>query len=85
MSEIGHNSAGDNSLRQFIERVERVEEAEKGVRDDKKDIFAEAKSQGYDTKIMRQIIRLRKMTNDDRIEMEAILETYKSAVGLSTL
>ena len=55
MSEIGHNSAGDNPLRQFIERVERVEEEEKGIRDDKKDIFAEAKSEGYDTKIMRPI------------------------------
>lgn len=69
-------------LRLFIERIERLEEEEKGIRDDKKDVYSEAKSQGYDAKIMAQIVRLRKMSQDDRQAMEAILDTYKSALGL---
>jgi uncharacterized protein (UPF0335 family) len=48
-----------------------------------RDVFSEAKSQGYDTKIMRQILKLRKMSQDDRQEMEALLDTYKSALGLA--
>ena len=66
----------------FIERIERLEEEEKNIRDDKKDVYSEAKSQGYDTKIMRVVIKLRRMTKDDRDEMDAILDTYKSALGL---
>ena len=85
MSEIGDNSrkAADEQLRLFIERIERLEEEKKGLADDIKDVYSEAKSQGYDAKIMRQIVRLRKMSADDRMEMEAILETYKSALGLN--
>jgi uncharacterized protein (UPF0335 family) len=48
-----------------------------------RDVFSEAKSQGYDTKIMRQILKLRKMSQDDRQEMEALLDVYKSALGLA--
>jgi uncharacterized protein (UPF0335 family) len=76
------NIAADQ-LRLFIERIERLEEEKKGIADDIRDVYSEAKSQGYDAKIMRQIVRLRKMTNDDRAEMEAVLETYKSALGLA--
>jgi uncharacterized protein (UPF0335 family) len=72
-----------DQLRLFIERIERLEEEKKGIADDIRDVYSEAKSQGYDAKIMRQIVRLRKMTNDDRAEMEAVLETYKSALGLA--
>jgi uncharacterized protein (UPF0335 family) len=72
-----------DQLRLFIERIERLEEEKKGIADDIRDVYSEAKSQGYDAKIMRQIVRLRKMTNDDRQEMEAILDTYKSALGLA--
>ncbi len=75
------NVAADQ-LRLFIERVERLEEEKKGIADDIRDVYAEAKGQGYDPKIMRQIVRLRKMQPHDRMEMEAILETYKSALGL---
>lgn len=85
MSEIGHNSVHADQLRLFIERVERLEEEKKGIADDIRDTYSEAKSQGYDAKIMRQIVRLRKMSNDDRMEMEAILDTYKSALGLASL
>ena len=76
------NVAADQ-LRLFIERIERLEEEKKGIADDIRDVYSEAKSQGYDAKIMRQIVRLRKMTNDDRAEMEAVLETYKAALGLA--
>ncbi|WP_373488238.1 DUF2312 domain-containing protein [Blastomonas sp.] len=74
--------SADDQLRLFIERIERLEEEKKGVADDIRDTYAEAKSQGYDPKIMRQIVRLRKMEPHDRQEMEAILDTYKSALGL---
>ena len=84
MSVIGHNSS-EEQLRLLIERVERLEEEEKGIRDDKKDVYSEGKALGFDVKIMRQIIRLRKMTKDDRAEMEAILETYKKALGMDLL
>ena len=85
MTEIGHNShaeATDDRLRLLIERVERLEEEKKGIADDIRDVYAEAKAVGYDAKIMRQIVRLRKMAPDDRKEMEAILDLYKAALGL---
>ena len=75
------NVAADQ-LRLFIERIERLEEEKKGIADDIRDVYAEAKAQGYDPKIMRQIVRLRKMQPHDRQEMEAVLETYKAALGL---
>ena len=74
--------ATDDRLRLLIERVERLEEEKKGIADDIRDVYAEAKAVGYDSKIMRQIVRLRKMTHDDRAEMEAILDTSKAALGL---
>ena len=72
----------DDRLRLLIERVERLEEEKKGIADDIRDVYAEAKAVGYDAKIMRQIVRLRKMNPDDRAEMEMVLETYKAALGL---
>ena len=72
----------DQQLRLFIERVERLEEEKKGISDDIRDVYSEAKSQGYDVKIMRQIVRLRKMKPDDRSEQEMILDTYKAALGM---
>jgi uncharacterized protein (UPF0335 family) len=75
-------NATDDRLRLLIERIERLEEEKKGVADDIKDVYAEGKAVGYDTKMMRQIVRLRKMAPDDRREMEMLLETYKAALGL---
>jgi uncharacterized protein (UPF0335 family) len=80
---MAEGAVSDDQLRLFIERVERLEEEKKGVADDVRDVYSEAKSQGYDTKIMRQIVRLRKMSQQDRQEMEAILDTYKAALGLA--
>ncbi|UVO55534.1 DUF2312 domain-containing protein [Sphingomonas sp. SUN039] len=75
-------TVSDDRLRLLIERVERLEEEKKGIADDVRDVYAEAKSVGYDVKIMRQIVRLRKMSHQDRQEMEAILDLYKAALGL---
>jgi uncharacterized protein (UPF0335 family) len=72
----------DQQLRLFIERIERLEEEKKGIADDIRDVYSEAKANGYDAKIMRQIVRLRKMPINDRKEMEAILDVYKSALGI---
>lgn len=72
----------DDRLRLLIERIERLEEEKKGLSDDVADVYAEAKAVGFDPKIMRQIVRLRKLKPDDRREMEAILDTYKSALGI---
>ncbi|TCD04781.1 DUF2312 domain-containing protein [Erythrobacteraceae bacterium CFH 75059] len=74
--------ATDDRLRLLIERIERLEEEKKGTADDIRDVYAEAKAVGYDTKIMRQIVRLRKMKPNDREEQETILETYKNALGM---
>jgi uncharacterized protein (UPF0335 family) len=75
------NVAADQ-LRLFIERIERLEEEKKGIADDIKDVYAESKSNGYDTKTIRAIVRLRKMEAHARQEAEALLETYKAALGL---
>jgi len=74
--------ASDDRLRLLVERVERLEEEKKGISDDIKDVYLEAKAVGYDVKIMRKIVALRKMPVDDRREMEAILDLYKNALGL---
>jgi len=81
VSAAGHNSA-DDRLRLLIERVERLEEEKKGLADDIKDVYAEAKATGYDPKIMRQIVRLRAMDPNKRREMEGVLDVYKSALGI---
>jgi uncharacterized protein (UPF0335 family) len=72
-----------DQLRLFIERIERLESEKKGIGDDVKDVYAEAKSNGYDPKIMRMIVRLRRLETHTRQEQDAILETYRAALGLS--
>lgn len=69
-------------LRSLIERIERLEEEKKGVQSDIRDIFAEAKSAGFDVKAMRAVIKLRKMNVADRDEQELILDTYRKALDL---
>ncbi|MGL4232706.1 MAG: DUF2312 domain-containing protein [Casimicrobium sp.] len=80
---MGHNHVAADQLRQFQERIDRLEEEKKGIADDIKDVYAEAQSQGYDAKMMREMRKLAKMTNEDRVEYEAIRDTYSSALGLS--
>lgn len=71
-----------DQLRLLIERIERLEEGKKGIADDIKDVYGEAKSTGFDVKTIRTIVRLRKMEKHHRDEAEALLETYKAALGL---
>ena len=69
-------------LTAFIERIEKLEEEKKAISDDIKDVFAEAKGNGYDVKALRAVIRIRKQDKDERLEQEAILETYLHALGM---
>lgn len=69
-------------LKSFLDRVERLEEEKKGLADDIKDIYAEAKGVGFDVKTMRKILKLRKMEAEKRREEEELLELYKAAIGL---
>jgi len=69
-------------LRSFIERIERLEEERAALTADIREVYSEAKGHGFDTKIMRQVVRLRKLDTADRQEQEAILDLYKSALGM---
>jgi uncharacterized protein (UPF0335 family) len=80
---VGEDTASAEQLRLFIERIERLEEDRAGVADDIKAVYAEAKGTGFDTKTMRSVIRLRAMEKAARQEQEALLETYKAALGLT--
>ena len=68
-------------LRSFIERVERLEEEKAAIMNDVKEVYAEAKGEGYDVKTLRQVVRIRKMDRADRQEQEALLELYLNAIG----
>lgn len=70
-------------LRQFIERIERLEQEKKDIMDHQKEVMAEAKGRGYDTKVMRKLIALRKRDENDIAEEDAVLEMYKEALGMS--
>lgn len=72
-----------DELRQFIERYEQLESEKKDVAEQQKELMAEAKGRGYDTKVMRRIVALRKRKPDDIAEEEAVLEMYKAALGMS--
>lgn len=94
MSEgIGHNSGDDitetsqtvaaGQLRAFIERIERLAEEKETIQDDIREVFAEAKGTGFDTKALRELINLRRMDQAERQEREAILDLYKAALGMA--
>lgn len=79
-TEIGHNAK--EQLRSIIERIERLEEEKKTISDDIRDVYAEAKGNGYDVKALRAVVRMRKQDADERREAETILEAYMQALGL---
>jgi uncharacterized protein (UPF0335 family) len=76
-------SFAKDQLKSIIERIERLEEEKKAIADDIRDVYAEAKGEGYDGKTMRAVVRLRKMEKDARDEADALLETYRAALGMS--
>ena len=80
MPDVG-GIAGDR-LKSFIERIERLEEEKRTLQADIKEVFAEAKGDGFDTKIMRQILKIRRMDKDDLDEQETMLDVYKRALGM---
>ena len=79
MSDAG---TGGAQLKSIVERIERLEEEKKAIGDDIRDVFAEAKGNGFDTKVLRQVIKIRKQDRNERLEMEALLELYLSALGM---
>lgn len=92
MSGAGHNSGGGDvhgvardQLRAFIQRIERLDEEAKALNDDRKDVYGEAKGCGFDVKILKRVIAIRRQDRDQRLEEEAILETYLQALGMIEL
>lgn len=79
---MNDQSVAAQELRQFIERIERLDAEIKDMKDDRKEVLAEAKGRGYDTKVMLKVIALRKRSPDDIAEEEAILDMYRAALGL---
>jgi len=69
-------------LKSFIERIERLEEEKRALAEDIKEVYSEAKGVGFDVKTMRQLVRIRRLDEDDRDEQEALLDTYKRALGM---
>ena len=82
MSVIPASGAGAEQLTQLIERIERLEEEKRALMADIKDVYAEAKANGFEPKIMRQVVRLRSMDRDLLNEQDALLDTYRDALGL---
>ena len=82
MSDIGHNSANGEELRAFIERFEHLQAEKDELSDGQKEVMAEAKGRGYDIKIIRKLIALRKRDADDIANEEAVLELYKAALEM---
>ena len=80
MADLG-GTAGER-LRQFIERVERLEEERRALGADIREVYSEAKALGFEPKIMRQLVRLRRMETHELVEQEALLDTYKHALGM---
>jgi uncharacterized protein (UPF0335 family) len=80
--EQASTSFARDQLKSIIERIERLEEEKRATQDDIKDVYAEAKGNGFDVKALRQIVRLRKQDADERREAEAILDTYLQALGM---
>ena len=80
--ETNISQSKDDRLKSLIERVERLEEEKNNLLADIKEVFSEAKGLGYEPKIMRKVLIIRKMDIDERLEQEALLETYRSALGI---
>ena len=75
------NSIDSGHLKAFIERIERLEEEKRALAEDIKDVYAEAKGNGFDVKVLRKVVRIRKQDRAKRLEEEAILDLYLSAIG----
>jgi len=81
-STMAEDSVAQDQLRAFIERIERMEEEKAAIAADIREIYAEAKGNGFDTKVLRQVVKIRKQDHNERMEQEAILDLYLSALGM---
>ncbi|HTJ02938.1 MAG TPA: DUF2312 domain-containing protein [Methylovirgula sp.] len=81
-ADIGATGVAGAELKQFIERIERLEEEKKAIADDVRDVYAELKGRGFETKAVRHIVKLRKQDRNERAEFEAILDLYMSALNM---
>ena len=81
-NESTESKSKDDRLKSFVERIERLEEEKSNVLADIKEVYSEAKGLGYDPKIMRKVLIIRKMDIDERLEQEALLDTYRNALGI---
>ena len=84
MSEISPDQIAKDQLLAFVERIERLEEEKKGIGEDLKEVYAEAKGNGFDVKVLRKVVAVRKQDAAERNEQEAILDLYLSALGMQT-
>jgi uncharacterized protein (UPF0335 family) len=82
-ADIGGSGVAATELKQFVERIERLEEEKKALADDIRDVYAELKGRGFDTKAVRQIVKIRKQDHAERKEMEAILDLYMQALNMN--
>ena len=78
------DSVAEDQIKAFVERIERLEEEKAGIASDIKEVYAEAKGNGFDTKVLRQAVRIRKQDHNERMEQEALLELYLTALGVSS-
>ena len=83
MNTVSPDSVAQDQLRAFIERIERLEEEKAAIAGDIKEVYAEAKGNGFDTKVLRKIVSIRKQDHNERMEQEALLELYMSALGMA--
>jgi uncharacterized protein (UPF0335 family) len=81
--QVDPSSVAADQLKSIIERIERLEEEKAGIAGDIKDVYAEAGANGFDVKVLREIVRLRKQDHDERQEHDAVLETYLTALGMA--
>ena len=83
MNTVSPDSVAQDQLRAFIERIERLEEEKAAIAGDIKEVYAEAKGNGFDTKVLRKIVSIRKQDQSERMEQEALLELYMAALGMA--
>lgn len=84
MTTVSPDSVAQDQLRAFIERIERLEEEKSAISGDIKEVYAEAKGNGFDTKVLRKIVSIRKQDQSERMEQEALMELYLSALGMAS-
>jgi uncharacterized protein (UPF0335 family) len=82
-ADVAETGVAAEELKQFVERIERLEEEKKALSDDIRDVYAELKGRGFDAKAIRQIVKIRKQDHSERMEMEAILELYMQALNMT--